>query len=239
MGDITDGNAPLYVAPGWACKMRVNDPSYYRWVDEYGGTIASSNGSGDVIIRVPNPGCAAFGVLDGNQPLLPPEGASYLEITTSHGHDWLDENDEWPDCGNCAVADEITDFPHHTHYLDFTLSAHRTVLEAVLNVRTQSGAADAIASLAGSVAGLRLTVSQDVAARRRLAVLSDREKSVRTLEDGALRTLDSSRRQLDSCAALTRESRFGEAFVSCTLGGHEMESAQSLLHALQSSFEKR
>ena len=239
MGDITDGSSPLYVAPDWACKMRVNDPSYYRWVNEYGETLDSDDDLADIIIRVPNLGCAAFGVLNGNQPLLPPEGASYLEITTSHGHDWLDADDGWPDCGGCAVADEITDFPHHTHYLNFTLSAHRTVLEAVVNERTQSGAADAIVALAGTVAQLRLSVSQDVAARRRLVVLSGREGSIRPLEDAALRTLDNSRRQLDSCAARAREWRFGDAFISCTLGGHDLESAQSLLQALQFTFEKR
>lgn len=239
MGDITAGNSPLYVAPGWACTMRVNDPSYYRWVDEYGGTISSANGEDHITIGVANIGCPGFSLQHGNQPLLPPEGASYLEITTSFGHNWLDADGGWPDCGHCTIADEFTNLPQHTHYLNMTLSAHRTVSDTVLNERTQGGVAETIASLSTSVARLRLAVSQDVAARRRLAPLADREKSVRVLEDAALRTLATAKRQLDSCATGAREWRFGDAFVACTLGGQGLQSAQSLLHTLQFTFEKR
>ena len=237
-GDITAGSSPLYVAPGWACTMRVNDPSYYRWVNEYGGTISSANGEDHITIAVPNPGCPGFSVHHGNQPLLPPEGASYLEITTSYSHDWLDENGGWPHCGNCTVGDEVTNYPQHTHVLDITLSAHRTVSETVLNQRQQAGVANTIASLAASVARLRLVVSQEIAARRRLAPLADREKSVRVLEDAALRTLASAKRQLDSCAAGAREWRFGDAFVSCTLGGEGLASAHSLLGTLQFALDE-
>ena len=239
IGDITAGSSPLYVAPGWACTMRINDPSYYRWVNEYGGTISDADGDHHITIGVSNPGCPGFTVRHGNQPLLPPEGASYLEISTGYGHDWLDVNGGWPDCGNCVVADEVTNIQRHTHSLDSTLQAHRTVSEAVLNARTQAGVGDTIASLAAAVARLRLSVSQEVAARRRIAPLADREKSIRVLEDAALRTLATAKRQLDSCALGAREWRFDDAFLGCTLGGHGLEAARSLLHTLQFTFERR
>ena len=246
-GDITQGTAPLLTPPWWACGLRLYDPQQYRWVDSYGGTIdVAVNATKNITVWVSKPGCPqGFTIVHGNQTLSyepGPEdpGASYLEIAipdfSKYGIRWVDENGEWPICGDCAVADAVTSLPRDSDSIGGNLSAFATVAGSLLNPRTQPGVLPAIAGLTAELERHQLAYASDVAARRRYP-LGEYEGWIRALEDAALRGLADARRQLDSCIALAAQGRFGDAFIACTAGGESLEATKSLIQTAQFTFE--
>ncbi len=238
-GDITQGLSPLLNPPAWACGMWFDNPSYYRWVDGYGGTISSANLSQDVTVWITKGGCPdSFSIVKGNQVLMPPPGTSYMEITmpsgVGYGARWIDENGEWPFCDGCAVADELTSFPQDINRIDLTLSAYLTVSASVLQTRTQTTVAPTISALSGAVGAIRARISKGITARRQ-SPLGDHEPTVRRLEDATVRGLADAERQLDSCASFATQTRYDDAFIACTQSERSLQAAQSLLRSLQST----
>lgn len=247
-GDITDGSAPLLYPPDWACGMWFDSPSYYRWVDGYGNTMSSANFNDEVTVWIPKPGCPEdFSIVHGNHVIAHPPGASYMEITfppgggggtvTYYGARWVDSNGQWPVCF-CDGADDFAQLPQEIDLLDVNLSALLTVSESLLNARLQPGAGSAVASLAAEIGRRQQSVSQKVAARRSVP-LTDYEKMIRPLEDAALLGLAEAKALLDSGAALAKLKRFGESLIFCTLAARRLETTQSVLTQIQSTFSSR
>jgi hypothetical protein len=236
-GDITYGSAPLAVPPDWACGMWFKDPSYYRWVGEYGNTISSHDFSHDVDVWLSKGGCPGFSIEHGNNTLSPPSGAHYLEISTWYAGRWVDEEGKWPFCDGCAVATGFALTRLHIGGIDVSLSTFDTMTAALLVPRTRTGVAGSLSTLSRSIASLQSAVASDVSVRRRTA-LGPHEAVVRQLEDGALRAFAEARAQLELCAGAAAQQRFTDSHVACTVGRGGLASAQAQLSAIVEILER-
>jgi hypothetical protein len=239
-GDISDGWTKL-VPPAWACGLRFYDPSYYRWVNGYGGTISSEDFAKDVTVWIPKPGCPgdlSIEYTDGSQSFPHVPGASYMEITTNYAVVWVDEDGGWPPCDACVGPGEITYFPEEVDWASLAVSAFKTTAPFLLDARTRSGAIGAVGQLLLQIRAIYPALQAQIADRRRLHPLGDREQSVQTLENAALRGVFDSVRLLEGCSSLSRAGRFVEAYAVCTLAGDSMDAAGSLIQTAQYTFQQ-
>lgn len=103
----------LLTPPSWACARKFTNPSYYRHLNTYHGTLDSDDFLKDVYVWIPKPGCpytssAFIEYDDGSQSFPPPIGAIAIEISTNYGSQWVDENGQWPYCANCSGSSSFT-----------------------------------------------------------------------------------------------------------------------------------
>jgi hypothetical protein len=228
-GDVSDGTTKL-TPTSWACGLRFDNPSYYRWVDGYGSTMSSGNLSKDVHVWMPLPGCPQNEPLieyhDGSHTFAHPPGASYMEISTHDGVYWIDEEGGWPSCNPCNAFD---DFQYVFNPVDWDIfeSSVATLKTLLLNTRVQARLATPIAQARADVSHLTMTFTATVQARRRTP-LADREATVRSLEDAAARLLASAQKRLSVCSDAAKAYQFADAYAACDRASLDLQSARSL-----------
>jgi hypothetical protein len=239
-GDVTDGWTKL-VPPAWACGILFYDPSYYRWVNSDGNTIADGNFNKNVRVWMGKPGCSeGLGVeYSDNSQSFPHEiGGSYMEINTNYGFSWVDDNGEFPTCGDCVGPDDITYFRDHVDWAHLVASEFTTVKPSLLDIRLRSRSIKAIDQLGQHVAALLPALRAQVANRRKFHLLADLEPPVRALEDAALANLYDASRLMSSCLTQAKLGRFADAYASCSVGGDRLDAADSLVHSAQYTFQR-
>jgi hypothetical protein len=233
-GDVSDGTTKL-TPTSWACGLKFDNPSYYRWVDGYGSTMSSGNFSKDVHVWMPLPGCPENEPLieyhDGSHTFNHPPGASYMEISTHDGVYWIDEEGGWPSCHACNAFD---DFQYFFNPVDWGLveNSVSTLKSLLLNTRGQTRLATPIAQARSSVSQLTVTYTFTVQSRRRTP-LADREATVRSLEDAAARLLASAAERMAACGSAAKTNQFPEAYAACDRAILDVQAARSLATTAQ------
>jgi hypothetical protein len=233
-GDVSDGTTKL-TPTSWACGLKFDNPSYYRWVNGYGSTMSSGNLSKDVYVWMPLPGCPENEPLieyhDGSHTFAHPPGASYMEISTHDGVYWIDEDGGWPSCHPCNAFD---DFQYVFNPIDWDIfeNSVATLKTLLLNTRGQTRLAAPIAQARSSVSHLTVTFTATIQARRRTP-LADREATVRSLEDAAARLLVSAEQRLSVCGDAAKTNQFPEAYAACDGATLDVQAARSAAIAAQ------
>jgi len=239
-GDVTDGLTKL-VPPAWACGIVFDDPSNYRWVDDYGINIDDGNFNKDVRVWIGKPGCSeslAIECADGSQSFPNVLGGGYMEITTNYGLHWIDNNGSYPSCVGCVGADDLVYFPDDVDWAQIVVSTFKTVDASLLDSRLRPRALDAVRRLTKQVAALLPALQEQVASRRRDHLLGDLEGSVRPLEDAAIGRIYTAGRLLSACSSPVQLGKMTAAFVLCEVAGDQVDAADSLIRSAQSSFQR-
>ena len=238
-GDVTDGWTKL-VPPDWACGILFYDPGYFRWVNSDGNTIDEGNFNKNVRVWIGKAGCSeGLGIEYSDDSLSFPHenGGSYMEIHTNYGWSWIDDNGEFPTCGECVVSDEMTYFPDHVDWTDIVASEFMTVKPSLLDARLRARSVKAIDQLGRHVAALLPALRAQVVNRRTTRFLAHLEPSVRALEDAALGNLADAGRLVSSCLTQAQAARFADAYASCSVGGDRLDAAKSLIRSAQFTFQ--
>ena len=238
-GDVSEEFTEMF-PPAVACGMRIKNPSTYRWTNDEDDTVTDQDGNWyngtmykDVIIWLDNPGCSrSFSVTTWDEMTtysLPPVGAVSIEIFTSYGAYWVNDNGYYLyTCGACKGPDDEAVLPPDDEWSLPAASGLKAVSAALIDPRRQTDAASVIASLSHEVAQLQPFLQKRIVDRRRVR-LGSLEASVRSLEDAAVQALAEARTSAAACETLARQSAYTDSFVACTTAARQVERSQSLM----------
>jgi hypothetical protein len=228
-GDISYGPGPALVKPDWACGMRINDPSYYRWVREFPfAQLPSADLYQDLHIWVPGKGCPYNEVTiqyrDGSQTFPYPGERDYMEITGYYGNSWINAQGRIPSC-NC-----LPNFPYKVSSNDWHVvpNAFADLKRALLDPRLSSQAAAIAGDLQLRIEALAAELNDRVALRQRFD-LGDREAAQRGMEMQSLDIMNGVRPSIVGCSQSILRIGVDGSYPECDAAGEEFDRVDALI----------
>jgi len=221
---IYNGNT-LLSPPSWACARKFTNPSYYRHLNTYHGTLDSADFSKDIYVWIPKPGCpytneSFIEYVDGSQSFPPPVGAIAIEISTNYSSRWVDEDGRWPYCLNCSASSSFTlEIPKWDR-----LVGEIAILKMAIIEKDMVKFDDAVARINPLLSSFEKEM--DSSARTANSKRS-REDLLRlkNIETGALSQLSMASKQLDQCVS---ENASDSAYRSCDMVINYLHKFKSL-----------
>lgn len=238
-GDISYGPGPALVKPNWACGLRINDPSYYRWVREVPfAQLPSADLNQDLQVWLPGPGCPYSAVTikyrDGSQTFAYPGSRDYMEITSDHGNNWINAQGKVPAC-NC-----LPNFPYkiNSNAWHVVPNAFADLKNAIRDPRLQRQAAAIAADLQQRIDALVLEFSDRVALRQRTD-LGDREASQRGMEMQSLDLMAAVQHHFVGCTQAIYRLSVDGSYPECDAAGEEFDDGTVLIDLAFAALQPR
>lgn len=218
----------LLTPPSWACARKFTNPSYYRHLNTYHGTLDSDDFYKDIYVWVAKPGCphtssAFVEYTDGSQSFSPPFGAIAIEISTNYGSKWVDENGGWPSCNNCSGPFGLTD---QIPKWDRIVGAIAILKTAIIEKN--------VIKFDGSVARIKPLLSSFVNDIDSSILSANLRRSkedlyrLKNIEADALNQLSRASKHLDQCIS---ENVSDNAYHSCDMAINKLYQFKSLWHS--------
>lgn len=230
-GDVSSGFSTPLVPPDWACGRRYFDPSWYRWRDQYTGTISSGDFWTDIHVWLPlGGGCPHNQIVverkDGSQTYAAPSGTHLLSIYSHYGSYWINSQGGWPACTNCGLGSgylQVATRDRVWAQLVDTL-VQSLVLPVTDGQRQLAHGQRELAQLHKQLDGLMQ--------QRRQKPFGKLEGTVRQLEDHALASTATAVRQADECARWMAGGATDSAHRACHEAGRSVEQARNAMRVI-------
>ena len=226
-GDITN-KKNILDPPAYACGLRIENPKYYYWANQYHTPQKSGNFGKDVVVWIPKSGCPYGNELviayhDGSKVFNWKPGWMYMEITTDYSHHWVDKDGERPIGTPCCAVDRI----FTTEWRDWDrVIVSITELKSALNRSRHEAVEALLRDSEDYLYKLSNKLESDITMRRKYSV-GDRETSVKSLENQASRKVRAAATQLGRCRGLAESNLTAEAYRSCDAARDSVSAAQS------------
>ncbi len=228
-GDVSYGPGPALVKPNWACGLRINNPSYYRWVREVPfAQLPSADLYKDLHIWLPGAGCPYSNVTieyrDGSQIFPYPGSRDYMEITGYYGKQWINAQGKVPPC-NC-----LPNFPYKvsSNAWHVVPNAFADLKSALTDPRRQRQSAAIVTDLRQRVDALTAELADRIALRQRNN-LGDREASQRDMEMQSLDLFAGVKHSLLGCHQAIHRLSYEGAYPECDAAGEDFDHGNALL----------
>ncbi len=215
----------MLTPPSWACGRKFTNPSSYRHLNTYHGTLDSDDFWKDVYVWIPKPGCpytseAVVEHTDGNQTFPPPVGAIAIEISTNYSSQWVNEDGGWPF------------FHNHSRSSGFTLEIPKwdriigeiAILKLAIvneNMVKFDNAVLHIVPLMTSFEKEMTSSIRDASSKRS----QEDQNRLKNIEEDALNQLSQARKQLDQCVS---KNESDSAYRSCDMVINNLHQFKSL-----------
>jgi hypothetical protein len=228
-GDISYGSGPALVKPEWACGLRINDPSYYRWVREFPfAQLPSADLYQDLHIWLPGKGCPYSAVTieyrDGSQTFAYPGNRDYMEITGYYGNNWINAQGKIPAC-NC-----LPNFPYKvsSNAWHVVPNAFADLKRALREPRLHSQATAIAADLQLRIDALVVELGDRVALRQRFN-LGDRETSQHGIEMQSMDLMNAVKYSFLGCTQAIHRLGVDGSYPECDAAGEEFDRVDKLI----------
>jgi hypothetical protein len=236
-GDISYEPGPALVKPDWACGLRINDPSYYRWVREFPfAQLPSADLYQDLHIWLPGKGCPYNAVTiqyrDGSQTFAYPGSRDYMEITGYYGSNWINAQGKIPAC-NC-----LPNFPYKISSNDWHVvpNAFADLKRALREPRLHSQAIVIADDLQRRIDALAAELTDRVALRQRFD-LGDREAAQRGMEMQMLDITNGVKPSIVGCTQAIHRLGVDGAYPECDAAGEEFDRGNTLIDLAQDGLQ--
>ena len=228
-GDVSLGSDPALVKPGWACGLRINDPSYFRWVRQFPFAQApSADLFQDLHVWLPGPGCPYNTVTiqyrDGSQTFPYPGSRDYMEITGYYGNNWINDQGKVPSC-NC-----LPNFPYKISSNSWHIvpNLFADLKKSLRDPRLQRQSGVIAAELQRRVNTLSAELADRVALRQR-SPLGDMESTQHGMEMQSLDIVAAVKYSLLGCTQALQRASYDGAYPECDAAGEEFDHGSTLI----------